>query len=148
MSSASAALFWQGEPYCMPSWFSPGFSQFTCSFLLKKVNTISTLVSRICFVWFVLIVAISGVTWPTYLKNCGYEAFSRDPRTAKQTFNHYYFRRGVSWDGYVVRVNFNEDNPMSMAYHSANILVKMDQDDRIGVHGPDIGLSVSEHMLS
>ena len=37
---------------------------------------------------------------------------------------------------------------MSMAYHSANILVKMDQDDRIGVHGPDIGLSVSEHILS
>ena len=80
-----------------------------------------------------------------FLSSCGYEAFQKDPRQAKRNFNSSFFRRGVSWDGYVVRVNFNEDNPLSMSYHSANILVKMDQDDRIGVHGPDIGLSVSEY---
>ena len=79
---------------------------------------------------------------------CGYEAFQRDPRGAKVNFNSKYFRRGVSWDGYVVRVNFNEENPMSIAYHSANLLVKMDHDDRVGVHGPDLGLSISESMLS
>ena len=34
-----------------------------------------------------------------------------------------------------------------MAYHSASLLIKMDEDDREGVHGPDIGLSLSEHTL-
>ena len=28
------------------------------------------------------------------------------------------------------------------------MLVKMDHDDRIGVHGPDLGLSISEEMLT
>lgn len=37
---------------------------------------------------------------------------------------------------------------MSIAYHSASLLVKMDHDDRVGVHGPDLGLSISESMLS
>ena len=37
---------------------------------------------------------------------------------------------------------------MSLAYHSANLLVKMDLDDRKGFHGPDLGLSISEHKLS
>ena len=44
----------------------------------------------------------------------------------------------------MVRVNFNEDNPMSLAYHSANLLIKMDDDDKPEDHGPDIGLSISE----
>lgn len=79
---------------------------------------------------------------------CGYTVFARDPREAKRNFNAKFFRKGISWDGYVVRVNFNEENPMSMQYHSATILVKMDEDDRIGVHGPDIGLSISELRLS
>ena len=47
----------------------------------------------------------------------------------------------------MVRVNFNEDNPLSFNYHSANVLIKMEMDDREGAHGPDIGLSVSEHMV-
>ena len=37
---------------------------------------------------------------------------------------------------------------MSVAYHSANLLIKMDQDDRVGVHGPDLGLSISEWQLT
>lgn len=63
------------------------------------------------------------------------------------SFNTRYFRRGVQWDGYVVRVDFQENNPMSLAYHSASILVKMDQDDRKGLHGADLGLSISEMEL-
>lgn len=93
-------------------------------------------------------ITISDLTWSKYLGVCGYEAFKDDPGVAKRAFNGRYFRKGVSWDGYVVRVNFNEDNPMSLAYHSASMLVKMDEDDRIGVHGPDLGLSISEQMLS
>lgn len=48
----------------------------------------------------------------------------------------------------MVRVNLNDDDPMSMAYHSASLLIKMDEDDREGVHGPDLGLSLSERILS
>ena len=92
--------------------------------------------------------AISGVTWSQYLRDCGYEAYHKNTREAKVSFNSKYFRKGVSWDGYVVRVNFNEDNPMSLSYHSANLIVKMDQDDRVGVHGPDLGLTISESLLS
>jgi len=34
-------------------------------------------------------------------------------------FNKKYYNKGVSWDGYVIRVNFNDEDPMSMAFHSA-----------------------------
>ena len=93
-------------------------------------------------------IAISNVTWEKYLSYCGYEAFKKDPGFAKRAFNSRFHRIGVSWDGYVVRVNFNEDNPLSLSYHSASMLVKMDIDDRIGVHGPDIGVSISEETLT
>mmetsp|Transcript_4101 Transcript_4101/g.5035 ORF Transcript_4101/g.5035 Transcript_4101/m.5035 type:complete len:195 (-) Transcript_4101:336-920(-) len=89
----------------------------------------------------------SGITWQGYLRTCGYEQFKASPQKAKREFNSHFFRRGVTWDGYVVRVNFNEDNPLSFNYHSANLLIKMDYDDREGAHGPDIGLSISEHMV-
>ena len=81
------------------------------------------------------------------MQTCGYEAFKSNPRDAKRQFNNKFFRRGVQWDGYVVKVNYNEENPMSLAYHSANLMVKMDHDDRIGVHGPDLGLSINEFEL-
>ena len=71
-------------------------------------------------------ITISDLTWGKYLSVCGYEAFKGNPGVAKHAFNVKYFRKGVSWDGYVVRINFNEDNPMSLAYHSASILVKME----------------------
>ena len=81
------------------------------------------------------------------MRSCGYEQFKASPQRAKREFNSHFFRRGVTWEGYVVRVNFNEDNPLSFNYHSANVLIKMELDDREGAHGPDIGLSVSEHMV-
>jgi hypothetical protein len=46
-----------------------------------------------------------------------------------------------------VRVNLNEDDPMSMAFHSASLLIKMNEDDHEH-HGADIGLSMSERVLS
>ena len=51
------------------------------------------------------------------------------------------------WRGWVVKVNLNEEDPMSMAYHSASILLKMDEDDREGVHGADLGISLSDGTL-
>ena len=50
----------------------------------------------------------------------------------------------MTWDGYVVRVNYNEDNPLSINYHSANLLIKMEKDDKEGQHGPDLGLSIGD----
>jgi hypothetical protein len=37
--------------------------------------------------------------------------------------------KGVIWQGSVVRVAINEEDPMSMAYHAASILIKMEGDD-------------------
>lgn len=37
---------------------------------------------------------------------------------------------------------------MTMAYHSGSILIKMDLDDREGMHGADLGLSLSDHTLT
>jgi hypothetical protein len=50
---------------------------------------------------------------------------------------------GVSWEGWVVRVNLNEDDPMSMAFHSASLMIKMDENDNHDVPGPEVGLSIS-----
>lgn len=58
-----------------------------------------------------------------------------------------YFGKSVGWDGYVVRVNLNEDDPLSLAYHSANIMVKMETSDIPDSHGADIGITFSEMSL-
>ena len=58
-----------------------------------------------------------------------------------------YFGKSVSWDDYVIRVNLNEDDPLSLAYHSANIMVKMEPSDIPDGHGADIGITFSEAGL-
>lgn len=83
-----------------------------------------------------------------FRKDVGYDAFHTSPRKAHLTFDRHYWMKAVSWDGYVVRVNVNEDDPMHMAYNSASLLIKMEQDDREGFHGPDLGLSLSEYILN
>jgi len=44
-------------------------------------------------------------------------------------------------------VGLNDDDVMSMAYHSASVLIKMDEDDHEGQHGADLGISFSERTL-
>lgn len=44
----------------------------------------------------------------------------------------------------MIRVNLNDDDPMSMAYHSANILIKMEGSDLNENTGADLGISFSE----
>lgn len=56
--------------------------------------------------------------------------------------NH--FGKAVGWDGFVVRVNLNEDDPMSLSYHSANIMIKMQTGDIPDGHGADLGITFSE----
>lgn len=52
--------------------------------------------------------------------------------------------KAVTWDGYVIRVNLNDDDPLSKAYHSANILIKMENSDFNENTGADIGISISQ----
>jgi hypothetical protein len=86
---------------------------------------------------------ISAVTWTMYNKDCGGDAWKKSPKSVKSHFMREYHGLGVSWEGWVSRVNLNEDDPMSMAYHSASIMIKMDEDDTEGIPGPEIGLSIS-----
>lgn len=53
---------------------------------------------------------ISDVTWPAYRADCGYDAFTANPRHSFRTFEMLYFGRNVQWDGYVIRVNLNDDD--------------------------------------
>lgn len=54
------------------------------------------------------------------------------------------FGKSVGWDGYVVRINLNDDDPLSLQFHTANILIKMEESDMPEGNGADIGLSMSE----
>jgi len=63
-------------------------------------------------------------------------------------FERNFYGKGISWDGYIVRINVNDDDPMTMVYHSGDILIKMDLDDREGMHGADIGLSLSDKTMT
>lgn len=90
---------------------------------------------------------ISKLTWDEYRQNCGFTAFTSNPRKSYRLFEMNYFGRMVGWDGYVVRVNLNDDDPMSMAYHSTNIMVKMTTSDIEDGHGADIGVTLSESNL-
>jgi len=87
---------------------------------------------------------ISSLTWDQFRKECGYEAFNKNPRQAFRNFEMNHFGKSVGWDGYVVRVNLNEDDPMSLSYHSANIMVKMNSSDIPDGHGADLGITFSE----
>ena len=57
-----------------------------------------------------------------------------------------YFGKNVAWNGYVVRVNLNDDDPLSLAYHSADILVKMELSDIPGGEGADFGAVSYTHL--
>mmetsp|Transcript_1941 Transcript_1941/g.3358 ORF Transcript_1941/g.3358 Transcript_1941/m.3358 type:complete len:172 (+) Transcript_1941:403-918(+) len=68
---------------------------------------------------------ISDLTWDQFRDDCGFTAFSKNPRQAFRNFEMQYFGKQVGWDGYIVRVNLNDEDPMSVSYHTANIMVKM-----------------------
>ena len=90
---------------------------------------------------------ISNLTWDEYRKDCGYPAYTANPRLAFRTFEAYHFGKSVSWEGHVVRVNLNEDDPLSLSYHSANVMVQMETPDIEDGHGADVGVTFSEYGL-
>jgi len=73
--------------------------------------------------------------------------FLKNPRKAFTKFQSEHFLKKVGWDGYVVRVNMNDRDPMSMAYHSADIMVQMEEVDMPGGHGADLGVTLSPANL-
>ena len=75
------------------------------------------------------IAPITGITWAAYRADCGHATYMKDHRKAMHAFDAEYWNKGVEWKGWVVRVGLNDDDPMSMAYHSASILIKMEGDD-------------------
>lgn len=90
---------------------------------------------------------ISSITWEDYRGRVGYDSYKKNSRAAFRTFEMNYFGRQVSWDGYVVRVNLNDEDPLSLSYHSANIMVKMNVSDVTGGTGADLGVTFSELSL-
>jgi hypothetical protein len=44
-------------------------------------------------------------------------------------------------------VSLNEEDSLNFAYHSSNIMVKMEPPEAEGSHGADLGLSLSERVL-
>ena len=87
---------------------------------------------------------ISDINWADYKRDCGVAAWNNNPREAQRQFQRNYMGRGVSWTGYVVRVNMEEDDPMAIAFHAVSLLIKMDEDTEQDMHGADLGLSLSE----
>lgn len=69
------------------------------------------------------------------------------PKKAVNAFDHKYWGKGVEWEGYVVRVALNDDDPLQRMTHSATLTLKMDLDDHEGQQGPDLGISLSERSL-
>jgi hypothetical protein len=90
---------------------------------------------------------ISDITWDQFKQDCGYQAYSQNPRKAFRTFEFNYFGKRVGWTGYVVRVNLNDDDPMSIQYHTTDILVKMDDPDMPDGQGADIGVTLGERNM-
>jgi hypothetical protein len=71
----------------------------------------------------------------------------KNPRQTFRKFELNHFGKAVNWDGYVIRVNLNDDDPLSLSYHTTNIMVKMETPDIPDGHGADIGVTLSEANL-
>jgi hypothetical protein len=93
------------------------------------------------------IVPITALTWSSYVTDCGHTAWIKQRQLAVRTFDTKYYNKGIDWSGWVVKVNLNEDEPISMVYHAASLYLKMEEDDQEGVMGADIGISLSEKVL-
>ena len=62
-------------------------------------------------------------------------------------FDKKYYNKGISWDGYVIRISLSDEDSLNFAYHSSTIMIKMEPPEQEGSHGADLGLSLSEKVL-
>ena len=72
----------------------------------------------------------------------------KNPQRANHIFNGKYYNKGVSWEGYIIRINLNEEDSLNFAYHSTSIMIRMEPPEQEGGHGADLGLSLSERVLT
>lgn len=50
----------------------------------------------------------------------------QNPQSAMIKFDRKYYFKGVSWEGYIIRVSLNEEDSLNFAFHSSNIMIKME----------------------
>ena len=93
-------------------------SRVTTTSSVREINSDNTCIG-----------SISGLQWDEYRKDCGFNAYARDPARAVAKFDRVYQNMGVSWDGYVIRVSLNEEEAINFAYHSSSIMIKMEPED-------------------
>ena len=46
-------------------------------------------------------------------------------------FEANYHNKGILWRGWVVKITLNDTAPLSMQYHAALILMKMEEEDEL-----------------
>ena len=90
---------------------------------------------------------ISGLSWSDFRNDVGYNVYVKNPTKTLIKFDRKYYGKGVSWEGYVIRVNLNDEDSLNFAYHSATIMLKMDPPEQENSQGADLGLSLSERVL-
>lgn len=88
---------------------------------------------------------LTDVKWPDYRDDCGFFAFTKNPRETIRTFDRKYAGRGVAWDGYIVQVNALNEDSLSHFHHASSILVKMVPDDK-SEDDASLALTLSENM--
>ena len=91
---------------------------------------------------------MTNLQWNDFRRDCGYYAYVASPQKATEKFERGYYYKGVSWDGYIIRVSLNEEDNINFAYHSSSIMLKMEPGDQDSSSGADLGLSLSERVLT
>lgn len=91
---------------------------------------------------------MTNLQWNDFRRDSGYYAYLASPQKAVDKFERTYYFRGVSWDGYIIRVSLNDEDNINFAYHSSSIMIKMDPPDQEGTSGADLGISLSEKVLT
>ena len=72
---------------------------------------------------------VTNLQWNDFRRDCGYYAYLASPQKAIERFERTYYNRGISWEGYVIRVSLSEEDTLNFAYHSSSIMIKMEQGD-------------------
>ena len=85
-----------------------------------------------------------SLKWDHYHQKINHSAFTQDKQATMSYFQDHFYRKGVSWEGFVVRVILDDVGSDRVA---ANIFVQMTQNTDELVLGADLGLSVSAKFL-
>lgn len=73
--------------------------------------------------------ALSGIGWEDYRKECGIQAFLNNPQVAIDKFMRKYKDRVVGWSGFIIKMMVNTNNHDHDEEHSCIVFIKMVPDD-------------------